>query len=73
MENFTLSEGEKDGDRDDVRLAYEITAGQLKLPEAAADSTPGVQGGVEVGIRVTNSRDVLLMVWALASTITRPT
>ncbi|MET0887131.1 MAG: LPXTG cell wall anchor domain-containing protein, partial [Mycetocola sp.] len=63
VEKFTLTEGSTDGDRDDVRLAYEITEDQLKLaelPEDAAEGTVALQNGVEVGIRLTNTGDVPL-------------
>lgn len=54
VEKYTLSEGLKDGDRDDVKLAYDMSAEQL------AKGEDGVQKGVEVGFQLINTGDVPL-------------
>lgn len=59
VEKYTLSEGIEDGDRDDVRLAYEMDTEQLAIAEAAEGET-GLQNGVEVGMTITNTGDVPL-------------
>jgi len=58
VEKYTLSEGIIDGDRDDVRLAYEMTPEQLAMQ---GEGDNAVQTGVEVGITVTNTGDVKLV------------
>jgi adhesin isopeptide-forming family sspB-C2 type protein len=60
IEKFTLAEGNADGDRDDVRLAYEMTAEQLATGQAD-QGVPAAQNGVAVGIRFSNSGDVPLV------------
>ena len=64
VEKFTLSEGFPDGDRDDAKLAYEMTPEELALaplPEDAPEGAEATQVGTEVGIRVTNTGDVPLV------------
>jgi len=66
VQKYTLEEGDSAGDRDDARLAYEVTDEQLELipaVDAAGQPDPDaapVQKGVKVGIRFSNAGDVPL-------------